>query len=206
MVLDSSGSMQSLKEDTIGGFNAFLDDQEDEDGEATITLYDFNTNVDCVYQAQDIEDAPRLDAETYTPSGQTALHDAIVAAIDTAADRIETLEDDQPDTVIVVVLTDGKENASETPHDTVREQVETRQNEYDWEFLFIGANQDAALTAEGMGIDSDRALSMSASGEGTREAYTSTSRQVTNARSPDASMDGFDEEDRQRQRDADPSS
>jgi len=58
MVLDSSGSMQSLKEDTIGGFNAFLDDQEDEDGEATITLYDFNTNVDCVYQAQDIEDAP----------------------------------------------------------------------------------------------------------------------------------------------------
>lgn len=203
MVLDSSGSMESLKADTIGGFNSFLGDQEDQEGEATITLYDFNSNVEQVYQAQNIEEASRLDADTYRPSGQTALHDAIATAISDASDRIKSQDNDEkPDNVIIVVLTDGKENASETPHDTVREQIENRQEEHGWEFLFIGANQDAAMTAEDMGIDSDQALSMASSGEGAREAYASTSEQVQNARQQ-GDTEGFTTEDRQRQRDAD---
>ncbi len=200
-VLDSSGSMQNIAEDTKGGFNSFLADQRDEEGNATVTLIDFNTNVDVVYEAQDIEEAPELDSDTYTPSGQTALHDAIITAIDTASARIEELDDEEkPETVVVVVLTDGQENASETPGETVRERVEQQQEEHGWEFLFIGANQDAALTAEGIGMDSGRALSMQDSGEGTRAAYESTSTRISNARQQ-GTTGTYTDADRKRQQD-----
>ena len=204
LVLDSSGSMKSIKEDTIGGFNSFLEEQRGEEGKATITLIDFNSTVQSVYEGRHIEEASKLDEETYTPSGRTALYDAIATGINSVA--AQTAENSDEDTVVVVVLTDGKENASETSQEVIREQIETRQEADGWEFLFIGANQDAALTAEGMGIDPNKSLNMADTGEGTREAYASTSRQLSDARAPEAEMDGFTEEDRQRQRDANPSS
>jgi len=180
-VLDSSGSMSAIEDDTKGGFNTFLEDQKHERGTATVTLYDFNTDVELVYREYPIEDAPKLDDHNYTPSGRTALHDAIYRAITETADGIAAAED-QPDNVIVVVLTDGKENASETPQERVREQVRDRREEYDWEFLFIGANQDAALTASSLGMDADRSLEMDHSGEGVRSAYSSTSERISQAR------------------------
>lgn len=198
-VLDSSGSMNSIADDTRGGFNAFLDDQRDEAGTATVTLYDFNTTVDQVYERYPVADAPELDEENYTPGGQTALYDAITRAIDETGKNIAAIEPaEQPDKVIVVVLTDGKENASETPLDAVRGRIEHRQEADDWEFLFIGANQNAVLTAEGMGIDRDRSLTMAHDGDGTRDAYRSTSENISEARSQ-GSMSGFDDEDRKRQ-------
>ena len=199
-VLDSSGSMETIADDTRGGFNAFLDDQRDEAGTATVTLYDFNTNVDRVYARYPVADAPELDDENYRPGGRTALHDAITRAVDETAEDVGAVDPaERPDKVIVVVLTDGKENASETSGDAVRGRVEHRQEADDWEFLFIGANQDAVLTAEGMGIGRDRSLTMAHDGEGTRDAYRSTSENVREARS-EGSMSGFDAEDRERQR------
>jgi Mg-chelatase subunit ChlD len=201
-VLDSSGSMGSIREDTIGGFNTFLADQQAEEGSATVTLFDFNSTVNRVYRGTAIEGASELTTEMYTPGGQTALHDAIVTAIDDTADfTTEIDEPDQPDNVVVVVLTDGKENASETPQEIVRERVETKQDESDWEFLFIGANQDAALTAEGMGIDAQNSLDMSHSGDGTQAAYESTSDRVSEVRQT-GQTDGYIPEDRRRQDDA----
>lgn len=201
-VLDSSGSMTAIEDDTKGGFNTFLRDQRDEEGEATVTLYDFNTDVKRVYRSYPIEDAPELTDDNYTPGGQTALHDAIYTAVTETADRLSEMEAaERPENVVVVILTDGKENASETHQERVREQVTIRQEEHGWEFLFIGANQDAALTADQMGIDSDRSLTMSHTGEGTQAAYESTSERVRELRE-DGTTDGFDEEDRQRQRDA----
>jgi uncharacterized protein YegL len=201
-VLDSSGSMSSIRDDTIGGFNTFLEEQRDEPGEASVALYDFNTHVNRVYQGKRINDAPELTEESYVPSGSTALHDAIATAI-TETDRyIEQLAaPTRPKTVIMVVLTDGMENASETPHKRVQELVEEYQDEHGWEFFFIGANQDAALTAGRMGITADRSLDMAASGEGAREAYAATSRNIAQARRGEE-MDGFTAEDQQRQRDA----
>lgn len=202
-VLNSSGSMASIEDDTKGGFNIFLMEQREEEGTATVTLYNFNTNVELVYRARPIEDAPKLDNENYTPGGQTALHDAISTAVTKTGERIEALpEADQPDNVIVVVLTDGKENASETPQETVREQVELRREEYDWEFPFIGVNQDAALTASSMGMAKDKSLNMADTGEGAREAYTSTSKSISQARR-EGRTGGFDDADRQRQDEAD---
>ncbi|MFD1635098.1 vWA domain-containing protein [Haloplanus ruber] len=201
-VLDSSGSMSTIEDDTKGGFNAFLKDQRDEEGSATVTLYDFNTNVDLVYHGYSIEDAPKLDDENYTPGGKTALHDALYTAVAETAERVSKQESaNRPDNVIIVVLTDGKENASETHQERVREQVEYRRKEFDWEFLFIGANQDAALTAASMGMDEERSLNMSHSGEGTRAAYESTSDRVTQARQ-EGTTGTYKEEDRKKQRDA----
>ena len=201
-VLDSSGSMSTIEDDTKGGFNAFLDDQRDEAGTATVSLYDFNTDVERVYQQYPIEDAPRLDDHNYTPGGQTALHDALYTAMTETADQVTaTAEDERADTVIVVVLTDGKENASETPQERVREQVRYRRDELGWEFLFIGANQDAALTATEMGMDADRSLNMDQSGDGARAAYESTSNRISEARECGVTGE-FTAEDRARQEDA----
>jgi Mg-chelatase subunit ChlD len=200
-VLDSSGSMSRIEDDTKGGFNIFLRDQKEEEGEATVSLYEFNTNVELVHLAIDIEDAPELDDENYSPGGRTALHDAITRAVGETEDHIETLpEKDQPENVVVVVLTDGKENASETPQDTVRERVEEKREE-GWEFLFVGANQDAALTAESVGMDANKSLDMDHSGEGSKEAQRATSRRVSEVREQ-GSTEGYTQEDRQAQEDA----
>lgn len=98
---------------------------------------------------------------------------------------------------MIVTLTDGKENASETPQDHLRELVD-RHRDRGWGFLFIGANQDAALTAERMGMDADRSLDMQHSGEGARASYKSTSENIKQARRT-GDTGGFDEEDRRRQ-------
>lgn len=194
--------MSQIREDTIGGFNSMLTDQRDEPGEATVTLYDFNTNVDLVYEGYPIAEAPELDESNYTPSGRTALHDAIYRAVTETVDRFETTSHAElPDNVIAVVLTDGKENASETHQEAVREQVKIRQKEDDWEFLFIGANQDAALTAEEMGMEKDKSLNWSQNAEGTHSAYESTSERVREMRET-GDIDGYTEEDRKRQQEA----
>ena len=201
-VLDSSGSMSTIEDDTRGGFNIFLKEQMEEEGTATVTLYEFNTNVEMVYRSIPIEEAPELDTDNYRPGGSTALYDAITRALESTADDIAgRASADEPDNVIIVVLTDGKENASETPQDVVRERVEARREEDDWEFLFIGANQDAALTAETVGMDADKSLDMAHSGEGAESAYRSTSRSVSRARQS-GSTGGYTDEDRQAQRDA----
>ncbi|WP_254523980.1 vWA domain-containing protein [Natrinema caseinilyticum] len=198
-VLDSSGSMSAIEDDTKGGFNAFLEDQRDEPGTATVSLYDFNTNVDCVYQGYSTGAAPKLDDDNYTPGGRTALHDAITTAVTETGDRIETMEAaGRPDNVIIVILTDGKENASETPQERVRDLVEYRRQEHEWEFLFIGANQNAALTASGMGMDKDRSLDMAHSEDGAKSAYESTSDRISQARR-EGTTGGFDDEDREKQ-------
>lgn len=198
-VLDSSGSMSSIRDDTIGGFNTFLEDQRDEEGTATVSLVDFNSAVDVTYRGMAIEGASKLSTETYTPGGQTALYDAIMTAVKDTSTFLSDVDDgEQPENVIVVVLTDGKENASETPRDTVRNMLEEKQEEAGWDFLFIGANQDAALSAERMGIDKQNSLDMSHSGDGTRAAYESTSQRISEARQS-GDMEGFTDDDRRRQ-------
>ncbi|ESS10402.1 MAG: Mg-chelatase subunit ChlD [uncultured archaeon A07HR60] len=198
-VLDSSGSMSKIADDTRGGFNTFLMEQREEEGEATVTLYDFDSTVDLVYRESDIADAEKLDTDNYRPGGKTALHDAMARAINETDDYVAGVEAAKTvDNVIVVVLTDGKENASETPQDVVRERVEEHREEHGWEFLFIGANQDAALTAEQMGMDRDKSLDMAHDGDGAEAAQESVSASVSRAREQ-GTTGGFSQEDRQRQ-------
>lgn len=195
-VLDSSGSMASIEDDTIGGFNSFLEEQRAEEMEATVSLYDFSTTTNIVYETRPISKAVELGKKNYTPSGRTALHDALTTAVTETAAYVQSLpQTEQPETVVVVVLTDGKENASETPEDYVRDLVTRYRTEHEWEFLFIGANQDAALTARSVGMDADHALDMTYNQEGVKSAYESTSRIVSKARR-EGSTDGYDDSDR----------
>lgn len=201
-VLDASGSMSTIRDDTIGGFNTFLADQRAEPGDASVTLYEFDTSVERIYQGTAIENAPTLNEDTYTPGGRTALHDAIATAITETKRQLEKLPAGvRPVNVIVVVLTDGKENASETPHDRVRTLVADHRDEHNWEFLFIGANQDAPLTATNMGMAADNSLEMTHSDEGTRAAYQATSESVRRARR-EGQTGGYTQEDRRQQADA----
>jgi hypothetical protein len=197
-VLDSSGSMSSIREDTIGGFNTFLEDQTEQEGETTVTLFEFNTSVDCIYQDIPIDEASKLDTETYIPGGRTALHDALTTAVESTRSHVVSQAETPPENVIIVILTDGKENASETPQNVVRDEVEYQREDAGWEFLFIGANQDAALTAETMGMDAKKSLDMAHSGEGARNAYSSTSEVVDQIRET-GGTDGYDEEHRRQQ-------
>ena len=200
-VLDSSGSMAKIRNDTVGGFNSFLEDQRTEEGSASVSLYEFNTNVETIYEGRRLTDAEELDEENYIPGGRTALYDAIVTAIDGTNSYLASLDADEPDSVVVVVLTDGKENASETSQESVQGIVEYWREEFEWEFLFIGANQDAALTAERMGMDAQKSLDMDHSGEGAEAAYDSASARVSEVRSV-GHTDGFNESDRKRQDEA----
>ena len=191
--------MHSIADDTVGGFNAFLDEQRAEDGTATVSLFEFDDVVSQVYRGMELCEAEDLTAEMYTPGGRTALHDAMLRAV-TDTEQLLAERDVAPETVVIVVLTDGNENASETPMEPLRDQIQAKQTS-GWEFLFIGANQDAVLAASEFGVDRDRALTMDHSGEGASSAIESTSRVINEMRDSGVS-DGYQDADRERQRDA----
>src|SRR3954469_14679099 len=142
VLLDRSGSMEAVKSDTEGGFNAFIDAQRAEPGEARVTLAQFDTQYDVVYANRPIGDVPRLALQ---PRGGTALYDALGRLITDVGSELAALPDDQrPGTVVVVVLTDGHENSSrEWTHDAVSSAIRRQQDDYSWAFLFLGANMDA---------------------------------------------------------------
>lgn len=191
--------MHSIADDTVGGFNAFLDEQRAEDGTATVSLFEFDDVVSQVYRGMELCEAEDLTAEMYTPGGRTALHDAMLRAV-TDTEQLLAERDVAPETVVIVVLTDGNENASETPMEPLRDQIQAKQTS-GWEFLFIGANQDAVLAASEFGVDRDRALTMDHSGKGASSAIESTSRVINEMRDSGVS-DGYQDADRERQRDA----
>lgn len=200
-VLDRSGSMQSTKLDAEGGFNAFLQEQRVLSGKATISLVQFDTVFEPVYEMRPIAEAPPLVLE---PRGGTALLDAIGRAINGLGAQLSMLaEERRPEKVIVVIITDGGENASqEFNSDKILKMIAHQRDVYKWEFVFIGANQDAIATAASLGIGAGSALSYAANAVGTRSAYDSLSNATAAFRNGDAVNVSFSEEDRRRQEQA----
>ena len=173
VVLDRSGSMNNVKDDTIGGFNQFLEDQKKEEGEATLTLAQFDNQYELLEEFTDIGEVALLDDKTFVPRGRTALRDAIGRTITTVgADLAKMDEADRPSKVVVVVLTDGHENASrEFSGDDIKALVEQQQNDYKWEFVFIGANQDAVLVGGSLGFDRGKSVTYASTSVGTHKAF-----------------------------------
>ncbi len=204
IVLDRSGSMQSIKNDTIGGFNAFLEAQKTVPGEASISLVQFDNVYEVVYQARALGDAPELTATTFVPRGSTALLDAIGRAINATGERLAAMaEADRPSKVIFVILTDGYENASqEFTAAQINQMIQHQRDAYQWEFVFLGANQDAITTASQLGIQAGNAMSYAASPVGTRAAFQSVAKNLSKVRLKQAASMNFDEADRAAQRDA----
>lgn len=168
IILDSSGSMSSCTNDTIGGLNTFLEDQQKLTGTCDISLIQFSTETKITYKSTDVKLAPKLSYENYKPSGNTALYDAICIAIDEKGKELSELPEDQrPGKVIMVIITDGEENSSKlfNIHD-VKNKITHQKDKYNWVFTFLGANQDAFLTADSIGISKGATLNFSSTSKG----------------------------------------
>ena len=152
IVVDKSGSMHSVRSDAEGGINSFLSDQAKQDGSANITLVEFSTDWRFVYHATPVSSSMRY---TLSPSGGTALLDAVGNAINDTGRRLAAMkEKDRPGVVTFVIVTDGQENSSkEFTRAKIKEMIEHQQRVYNWKFMFLGANQDAFAEAASIGID-----------------------------------------------------
>lgn len=172
VVLDRSGSMASVKNDTIGGFNTFLADQQKAPGDARLTLLQFDTEFETVHDGKPIADVPKLDDKTFVPRGSTALLDAVGKAIASAKARVKGDEK-----AVFVILTDGQENSSrEMTKAAVKAMVE-EQTKAGWNFIYLGANQDAFAEAGSMGIA--RGMTANYSEEKTSGGIIATSSNVS---------------------------
>jgi hypothetical protein len=156
-LLDRSGSMQTIKDDTEGGFDAFIEEQRRQPGECRVTLAQFDTEYEQVYADQPIADVPALRLQ---PRGTTALLDSIGRLVTTAGERLARLpEAERPGSVVVGIMTDGLENASrEYTHAAVKALIERQTRDHGWQFLYMGADQDAIEVGASIGVDAAHAV------------------------------------------------
>jgi hypothetical protein len=162
LILDQSGSMQSIKAGTLEGVNGFLLQQKEENDKypVRLSLTLFSTHFEIRHSSVSVTEVPQLDDQTYRPDGGTALLDAIGTTIDELGKRLaDTPESERPSTVIVAIMTDGEENSSERySWRQISEKIKHQTEVYKWQFLFLGANQDAIATASRMNIASDNSV------------------------------------------------
>lgn len=172
-ILDRSGSMGGLESDTIGGYNNFLTKQKRVQGEARMTTVLFDHKVEVLHDRVNINDVKLLTNEDYFVRGTTALYDAVGETINYIGDELrKTKESLRPGKVIIVIITDGLENAScKFSHYNIKEMINHQQTKYSWEFLFLGANFDAETFAESIAISRDQAARYDHSGEGVYANY-----------------------------------
>lgn len=184
-ILDRSGSMESLTNDTIGGFNSFIKTQQEEPGEALLTTILFDDYYEILHDGVNIQNIQPLTNKEYYARGMTALLDAIGKTITTVNARLKTTsEDKKPSKVICVITTDGYENSSrEYTQPQIKEMIEKQEKEYDWQFMFLGANIDAVGTAATFGIQAKCASNYTASSVGTDSLYNAVSKSVSSYRS-----------------------
>ncbi|MFJ4230617.1 VWA domain-containing protein [Cellulosimicrobium cellulans] len=179
MLLDRSGSMQTIKQATEQGFDLFLTEQREAPGRCTVTLAQFDNEYEEVYTDLDVREVPPLDLR---PRGMTALLDSIGRLVQTTALRIAQLPEDQrPGAVIVGIMTDGLENASkEYTHAAIKALVTEREEQFGWTFLYMGANQDAIEVGASIGVKRERSLTYDTAN--VDQAYAATSRTMANMR------------------------
>jgi hypothetical protein len=195
IVLDRSGSMESCKESTVAGFNEFIRTQRELPGDAMVKLVQFDDRYETVFD-MNLKMCPELTQNTFVPRGSTALLDAQGRTIVELGRELATLpESERPSKVIVVTLTDGMENASkEFSLDKIGEMIREQRDKYNWDFVFLGANQDAIATAAAMSIPLPSAMSYSTSRAGVAATMAAVSHYVGAARVGKAAA--FSEEDR----------
>lgn len=183
-ILDRSGSMSGLEEDTIGGFNSMLEKQKKEDGKALVSTVLFDSRCEVIHDRVDIQKISPMTDKEYYVQGMTALLDAVGGAIAHISHIHKTLgENNVPDHTLFVITTDGMENSSrEYNTDTVKRMIEEQKEKFGWEFLFLGANIDAVKTAGNIGISADRAVNYHSDSKGTELNYDGISAAITSMR------------------------
>ena len=183
-ILDRSGSMAGLEDDTIGGFNAMIQKQKAEEGEAYVSTILFDNYTEVIHDRVKIQRIQPMTRKDYYVRGCTALLDAVGKSIRHIGNIHKyAREEDRPGKTVFVITTDGMENASrEYSYERVRQMIEHEKEKYGWEFLFLGANIDAAKEAARFGITEDRAANYHADHEGTAVIYEAMSEAVCSVR------------------------
>ena len=190
-ILDRSGSMAGLEKDTIGGFNAMIEKQKKEPGETLISTVLFDNTTQVIHDRVPLERMKPLTEKEYFVRGCTALLDAVGGAIHHIGNVHKyTREEDRPERTLFVITTDGMENASRFySYDRVKAMIQRQQEKYGWEFLFLGANIDAAEEAGQFGIRPECAADYHADSQGTEVIYASVCEAVHQVRSCTAPLE-----------------
>lgn len=176
VVLDRSGSMSTIAQDAIGGFNSFIKAQQEIEGAANVTLAIFDDRYDIVFENVPIEKVALLTSKDYTPRGMTALLDAVGRSL-------TSLEIQAPEKAILCVITDGAENSSrEYTHATIKEKVQAAEAR-GWQVVFLAANIDEKAVGASMGLSKGMTRGFVADSFGTQEMYLQASAAVANYRS-----------------------
>ena len=183
-ILDRSGSMQGLEGDTIGGFNAMLEKQKKEPGEAFVSTVLFNDQTEVLHDRMELGKVRPITDKEYYVRGCTALLDAVGGAIHHIGNIHKyARREDVPEKTMFIITTDGYENASRRyDYETVRRMIQRQKEKYGWEFLFLGANIDAAKEAARFGISADRAVNYKCDEAGTALNYEVISEAVCSVR------------------------
>lgn len=176
-IIDRSGSMNQIKSDAIGGFNAFLEQQKKLPGEANLTYIQFDTEYEVVHENKPLQAVDPIDENIFIPRGATALLDAIGKTLDATGERLaHTPEKNKPEKVIVVILTDGHENAStQYNRSKIQKMISHQREVYSWDFIFLAANQDALAEAKTIGIDAKKSFNFEATDQGVQCAFAQIS-------------------------------
>lgn len=183
-ILDRSGSMSGLEDDTIGGFNALIQKQKAEEGEAYVSTILFDNHTEVIHDRMDIRNVQPMTRKEYYVRGCTALLDAVGGAIHHIGNvHRYAREEDRPEKTLFVITTDGMENASRRySYERVRQMIEHEKEKYGWEFIFLGANIDAAREAARFGIMEDCAVDYHADRQGTGVIYEAMNDAVCSIR------------------------
>lgn len=183
VILDSSGSMQSLLNDTLGGFNKFLSDQRDIEGEVVFTLCTFSNDHRLVHDCVPLASVENLTGATYTPGGGTALLDAMGATIESVSKKIAAMQEaDRPAKIIFLVMTDGEENQSKVWTREKLKALVQEQEKNGVQFVFLGANIDAFQQASSFGMGTQNSINYKSTSRGTSQLYSSISASIGNYR------------------------
>ena len=172
-ILDRSGSMSGLEKDTIGGFNSMIEKQKREEGKVVVSTVLFDNESTVIHDRLPLDNVPPMTEKEYYVRGCTALLDAVGGAIHHIGNVHKyARREDVPEKTMFIITTDGYENSSKRyDYEQVRKMIERQKEKYGWEFLFLGANIDAAAEAKRFGISADRAVNYKCDEEGTALNY-----------------------------------
>ena len=204
IILDRTGSMETIRDDVIGGFNTFLENQKKEKDDVSLTLVQFDTQdpYEVIHWLKPIDEIPKLTHATYVPRAATPLLDALGRGINDLEKCLsEIKKSERPKKVVMVVITDGQENSSvEFKKDQIVKMIKEKQKKNGWQFVFLSADLDSIDDAGDYGFHRGSTMAFDKDGKGVSEAFLSLSERLIDFRNDKAGDVFFNEEDRRKQK------